>query len=193
MTKVRRWTLTDFLFECVRPTLLEIDLWSPSAEKLLCMIAAHESGGFRHRRQLHGPALSLFQIEPMTFHDLTCRYLVRRSDLQARLMGFLPSEADRAFFTDPNPVPDLSDWLAQKQAQALLRALEVNDAFACAVSRVKLLAVPEPLPAVGDLDGLGAYAKAHWNGPGKATAEKYIQDFLCLPMDAWPLEWGDAL
>ena len=43
---------------------------SESSIRLLCMIAAHESGGFTYSRQVKGPALSLFQMEPRTFRDL---------------------------------------------------------------------------------------------------------------------------
>ena len=43
---------------------------SESALRLLCMIAAHESGGFTYSKQLRGPALSLFQIEPRTYREL---------------------------------------------------------------------------------------------------------------------------
>jgi len=50
---------------------------SESAVRLLCMIAAHESGDFHYVRQLRGPALSLFQIEPATFTDL-CQYAQKR-------------------------------------------------------------------------------------------------------------------
>ena len=50
---------------------------SESAIRLLCMIAAHESGDFHYVQQLRGPALSLFQIEPATFTDL-CHYAKKR-------------------------------------------------------------------------------------------------------------------
>ncbi len=43
---------------------------SEAALRLLCMIAAHESGGFCYSRQVRGPALSLLQIEPRTYNDL---------------------------------------------------------------------------------------------------------------------------
>lgn len=49
-------------------TTKEMDRFKPECVELLCMIAAHESGLGRHRKQINGPALSLFQIEPVT-HD----------------------------------------------------------------------------------------------------------------------------
>ena len=50
---------------------------SESAIRLLCMIAAHESGGFRFTKQIRGPAVSLFQIEPASFRDV-CNYAKRK-------------------------------------------------------------------------------------------------------------------
>lgn len=49
-----------------------IDASLPSSESvliILVMIAAHESGGFRFIKQKGGPALGLFQMEPLTFND----------------------------------------------------------------------------------------------------------------------------
>lgn len=43
---------------------------SESALRLLCMIAAHESGGFTYTKQVKGPAISFLQIEPRTYWDL---------------------------------------------------------------------------------------------------------------------------
>lgn len=49
--------------------LKEWDMYSESAVELLAMICAHESLGGKHRRQIGGgPALGVFQIEPLT-HD----------------------------------------------------------------------------------------------------------------------------
>ena len=69
---------------------------SESAIRLLCMIAAHESGGFLYSRQLVGPALSLFQMEPRTFRDLIT-YCSRRFP---KLAAELPCSPMRLVF-DP--------------------------------------------------------------------------------------------
>lgn len=52
----------------ITDTTKEMDRFKPECVELLCMIAAHESGLGKHRKQINGPALSLFQIEPIT-HD----------------------------------------------------------------------------------------------------------------------------
>ena len=64
--------------QLIREALIKYDLPdSGAAVRLLEMIAAHESGGFTYSRQLGGPALSLFQIEPVTYRDL-CDYASSR-------------------------------------------------------------------------------------------------------------------
>ena len=70
---------------------------SESAIRLLCMIAAHESGGFTYTRQIAGPALSLFQMEPGTFNDLTS-YCQRRFPV---LASELPCSPVRLIFDPP--------------------------------------------------------------------------------------------
>ena len=64
--------------QLVKEALRKYELpMSEAAIRLLEMIAAHESGGFTYSRQLGGPALSLFQIEPATYRDL-CDYATAR-------------------------------------------------------------------------------------------------------------------
>lgn len=54
------------LKKVVTETLKEMDRFKPECVELLCMIAAHESMLGKYRKQIKGPALSLFQIEPRT-------------------------------------------------------------------------------------------------------------------------------
>ncbi len=68
-----------------------------NAVRLLDMIAAHESGGFIYTRQVGGPALGLFQMEPRTFRDL-CDY-VRRKGLS--LAAEMPCSPYRLIFDAP--------------------------------------------------------------------------------------------
>ena len=70
---------------------------SESAIRLLCMIAAHESGGFTYSRQVKGPALSLFQMEPRTFRDLTTYCQRKRFSFSAEL----PCSPMRLVFDPP--------------------------------------------------------------------------------------------
>lgn len=156
-----------FLADTVRPVLRKMDMWSFAAEKLLVMTACHESLGFRYRKQVKGPAVSYFQIEPNSFDDLWNRYLMARSDRFQKVVQFLPAAIDP------------------------IRALETDDAFACAVARMKYAAVPEALPGVSDDEGLARYCKDHWNTAfGKATPEKYLNDFQKYGPDPVPEGWS---
>ena len=69
---------------------------SESAIRLLCMVAAHESGDFTYVRQIGGPALSFFQMEPMTFQEIA-EYCQRK---QIQLADELPCTVWRLVF-DP--------------------------------------------------------------------------------------------
>ena len=157
----------DFLYTVVRPVLETMEMWSPAAEKLLIMTAAHESGGFQHRVQVGGPALSYFQIEPPTFDDVWDRYLGGRPNRKAKVEQFLPADVEP------------------------LTALKDDDNFACAIARMKYASVPAALPDVDDEMGLAAYAKEYWNTPlGKATPEKYFEDFKRWGPSIIPEEWA---
>ncbi len=66
---------------------------SESAVKLLCMIGAHESAQFLYNKQVNGPALSPFQIEPASYLDV-CEY----ADRKLYMPDDLPSPAERLIF-----------------------------------------------------------------------------------------------
>lgn len=143
----------QFRLEVVRPVLLDMGMWSEAAENLLMMTAAHESMGFKHRRQIGGPALSYFQIEPATLQDLYDNYLSYRPGRQA----------------------ELDKWYSGDR----LVALENDDRYATAVARMIYARVKDPLPAYDDLEALALYAKRYWNTPeGKASPGKYRDDYL---------------
>ena len=147
-------TAGRFVESVLRPTLEDMNMWSPAAEKLMLMIAAHESQGFLYRKQVGGPALSYFQIEPATLDDLYNNYLIYRADKQALLDRYRP------------------------EPMKYREALERRDDYACAAARLILWRVKAPLPEVGDEVGMALYAKRYWNTPkGKATAEKYLDDY----------------
>ena len=91
---------------------------SESAVRLLCMIAAHESGGFTYVKQVNGPALSFFQLEPLSYADC-CQYGQRKGWLPEgwdeppeRLIFDAPLAAafGRLFFLRfSEPLPDAED------------------------------------------------------------------------------------
>lgn len=144
-----------FLDTVLRPTLMDMDMWSASAEKLLLMTACHESMGFRHRKQLGGgPARGFYQMEPATLEDLYLNYLDYRPDLKALLDRFKPH-------------PDCT------VEEALL-----DDRFATAAARLKYCREPEALPPVEENNQFARYWKSYWNTYlGKGTVLKFLQDW----------------
>lgn len=118
---------------------------------VLMMIAAHESGRGKYRRQMKAdsPALSLWQIERPTF-DTVVKFSARWPEY-ARRGGYDPA---RVKFED----------------------IEHDDKLACIVARARLSMDIKPLPKTPA--AAAAYCKVFWNAGGKASAEKYLNDWL---------------
>jgi hypothetical protein len=136
---------SDFKAICAE-ALLDWGLHSDHCVELLAMIAAHESLGGKHRRQIGGgPALGLFQIEPVTH----------------------------------NSVWDNSDTIKSRAARFGIKEdvsrLETDDGYSIFVARHYLAMDRNPLPKTPE--AMAAYCKSYWNRIGKATAEKYLNDY----------------
>ena len=142
----------SFQYSIIRPTLQQLGLWSVAAEELLLGTALIESD-LIHRRQIGGPALSFFQMEPKTHNDIWENYLKYRAQLAGRVKQLLTSERD--------------DKLVE---------LEVNDKYACAMARLQYLRVSAPLPQIGDVAGMAAYWKLYYNTlRGRGEVPEYIR------------------
>ncbi len=143
-----------FLNTIIRPVLMEMDMHSASAEKLLLMTACHESGGFKTRVQYSGgPARSFYQIEPATLEDLGDNYLRHRPRKMLKLQKFEPIAAN-------------------------VDEMLLDDRYATAAARMIYSRVPEPLPAVEDNDGMARYWKSYWNTYlGAGTVAKFLDDW----------------
>jgi hypothetical protein len=59
--------------------------FTPEAVELLMMTCAHESLLGTHRRQIKGPALGIFQMEPDTFNDIQKNFIEYRKVLKGIL------------------------------------------------------------------------------------------------------------
>jgi hypothetical protein len=111
----------------IRPVLHNVIMqYSYEVELLLAGTAAHESEGFRYRKQQGGPALGLYQMEPSTYKWLWTDFLRGHRNLARRIKKLLPA-------IDPLRAAD---------------HLVHNDQYATAMARVRYLAVPEPIPHV---------------------------------------------
>ena len=151
----------------VRPTLkyLEPEIpYSTEAEDLLVMTAAHESHLGTYLKQVNGPALGVYQMEPATHADIWENFLEYRDKLAWVVDDLLTERLDE----------DYSD------------SLVFDLRYATAMARVHYYRDKEAIPKEKDyptrseyIDALGAYAKRVYNTElGKATANQYVKDYL---------------
>lgn len=134
----------------IRPTLQAINLYSPAAEELLILTAAHESALGYWLHQINGPAMGIYQMEPATHDDCWVNYL----DYRAALGGKISQWGDS---------PD--DMIG-------------NLYYATAMARVKYLRDSETIPEANDLRGLAAYWKRVYNtAQGKGTIDQAVHHY----------------
>lgn len=139
------------LEKIIVPALSEIGLYSDEAADMVLVTGAVESG-YRHVRQIGGPALGLFQMEPRTHDDLWKSWLGATS--RQHVLDGLQRITDRP--------GDSSE-------------LEVNPWYAAAMCRIHYMRDPKPLPAAGDRRGQAAYWKRVYNTPaGKGTEGDFM-------------------
>ena len=131
---------------------------SPEAVDLIMMTAAHESHLGTFIKQVRGPALGIFQMEPFT-HDDHWIYI-----------------RDRKWLRDT--------FERLKEGRKDAGELEWNLKYAILLTRIHYYRKPEALPSK-ELPTkeyraeLAKYAKAYYNTvAGKATWEAYLQDYL---------------
>lgn len=120
----------------VRPTIRALDLWSENAEELLVATACHESAGLRYIKQVRGPALSFYQIEPATARDVIERWLPKQhSTLRERVQ--IISEFRPGDLIEPRLMCDMR--------------------FATVVARLFYWRVPAELPPADDVPAMAIF------------------------------------
>ncbi len=159
----------DFRDLVVRPTLEAMeDLWPgasrPAAVNLMVGIAAKESTirGETYLKQVGGPALGIFQIEPATHADLWDTYLL------------YPSRLDKAVF-----MRDLLSVEAPSDEEAMHHELIYNLRYATAVARLKLWRCSFQWPEdPDDVEALGAIWDEHYNAnPDHGTVAEFVEKY----------------
>ncbi len=142
----------DSLRDIIRISITPLGWWTPEAEELLLMTAAHESGLGRYTKQINGPALGLYQMEPATMIGSYKNYLnyPGRKDLAKKIIG-------------------ISGVSGPDRGQ-----LQFNPVYSSIMARLKYWRAPGALPPASETWALAEYAKDHYNTHlGKATPEKY--------------------
>ena len=144
----------------VRPVCKFLELWSEAAEEQLMGTAAQESH-FSYVDQLDrggqyvlGPALGLWQMEPVTELDIFNNFLKYKPALKVKVERLA------------------GKWIPQ--CPPLLGDLH----YQAALARIHYYRVKENLPAAHDLAGQAAYWKRYYNTfAGKGTVEEYIENY----------------
>lgn len=132
----------------IKPALQDLVMLSESAVELLIFTCAVESNGGSYLKQINGPALGIYQMEPEDYNDIWQNYLANNNRLLMMLstnfeVNRMPSE-DRLIY-------DLR--------------------FATAMARIHYERISAPLPLANDVDAIWAYYKQHYNTPSGAAVK----------------------
>jgi hypothetical protein len=149
--------MINFINEVIKPSLDSmVDAFGegvkvPQAADLLLGTAVQESR-LKYLRQINGPALGVYQVEPATLDDIYENYLKYRRQ--------------RLEYVESMISPRLSRE----------RQLITNLAYATVIARIKYWRSPGMIPTT--LEGQAEYWKEHYNTvEGKGTVEEYITNY----------------
>lgn len=140
------------------PTTKYLNLCSDKSTNLLLGTCAQESGMGEYLKQIKGPALSPFQIEPDT-HNLVLNWLAKVEN-QEKYPGLVDKVHNLI-----NPGQKITDQLI------------TNLAYGCAIARVLYLSIAEPLPEADDVEGMAQYWKKYYNRGGKGKVQEFIDNW----------------
>lgn len=133
------------------PTLVKINLDSPSARNLLLGTCAQETDMGTYIKQMKGPGLGIFSMEENTHDDTWDNYLKFDVSLAAKVLIIDTNES---------------------------KNMITNLAYATAMARIKYLRAPDALPDASDVVGLAHYYKQYYNTyQGAATIEQFIENY----------------
>jgi len=139
----------------LRPALEEIDLYSLKAERLLLGTMAQESNFGTYLKQVNGPALGIFQMEPRTYYDLWNTILKNDLKLATLIRNDYPSKQ----VIDPEE-------------------MIYNLKFACKMARVFYYRIKEEIPDSSDPNEIFKYYKKYWNTSlGDTTQQEFLASY----------------
>jgi hypothetical protein len=148
----------------IRPALKKVDLWSDSAENILMGTIAHESAMGTYLKQVRGPAMGIYQIEPNTHTDIWANFLKYRGGLSGKVRDLI--------------CPLDKIWKAGIGDMGCHVSLITNLAYATVIARIVYLRAPTQLPDAKDLPGMAAYWKKYYNTIyGAGTEEQFIEHY----------------
>lgn len=139
----------------VKSSLNDLMMYSEDAEELMVFTCATESLGGTYLAQVGGPALGIYQMEPLTYNDIWQTYINQDPKLNLKMIMHFHC----------NKMPP-EEWLIYD-----LR-------FATAMTRLLYSRIKEPLPSAKDVDAIWAYYKKYYNTfKGSAVKEESIKHY----------------
>lgn len=149
------FNIIQFRETIVKSTLNDLLMYSPEAEELLVFTCANESKGGTYIRQVDGPALGIYQIEPETYNDIWQNYIKSNASLAMRLFSNF-------------------DVCGMPHPERMIYDLR----FSTAMARIFYFRIKQSLPAANDIDSIWTYYKTHYNtSKGKALKEAAIKNY----------------
>lgn len=127
--------------------------YSDSAVELLMLTAAVESNLGTYIKQVNGPAMGIFQMEPATENDIWKNYLVYKPSLKAKVLSLKANQSS---------VKNEMRW---------------NTAYAIAMARLKYYRSPKVLPSSSKEDLAKMWKEVYNTHLGKGTVEKAIKKY----------------
>ena len=146
----------------VRPTLEILQLPNPLVSERLIMGTAAQESGFGHIKQVGGPALGLWQMEPATFNDLFYGFLrsSKQASLRLRLQNFILDGAESLRRIEPAD------------------QLKGNLYFSAAMCRIHYYAKPFTMPVNASAAELATIWKRWYNSMlGAGTEVQFIANY----------------
>ena len=138
----------------IQPTLQKLGMDSYSAINLLAGTCAQESHFGKYIKQINGPALGVYQMEPSTHNDIVNNYIRYKENIKRLLFdqfGYKVLEPEKLIY-------DLQ--------------------YATIFSRLHYRRVRESLPVATNLPGLARYWKKYYNTHlGAGTEEEFIRNY----------------
>jgi hypothetical protein len=139
----------------IKPSLIEIGLYSEDAEEILIATLAHESKGGTYLAQVKGPALGPFEMERPTFN-------------------YVWTDVSR---TNPTIIDTILKSVGRDTSD-FPSIMVYNLKFATQMARLRYFVVPKKIPSKDDLDGMWEMYKTYYNSSkGDATKLEFVNDY----------------
>lgn len=137
----------------IQPSLSSIGVYSRDVEELLIATAAVESKLGTYVKQVNGPALGLYQMEPKTFIDVWS-YIVGNSRFPAIMRT-----------CNLKDTPEAVDMISNLQLSTI-------------IARMNYMRFPEDIPNYNDFEGIWTLYKKRWNTElGDTTRDEFLSAY----------------